>query len=126
VILRANFFSMRMPKNATYYDYTINVIPNVAKGKVRRVIEILDQAPAFAQYRRYVAHDGMQRLISARQLPQPLDIAIQYYDEAAAAPRPNAPRFTVEIKLERELNMNELTKCVFILLTSYVLNYLYT
>ncbi|EIN06816.1 argonaute-like protein [Punctularia strigosozonata HHB-11173 SS5] len=110
VTLRANFFRMTLPKGAKYYDYVIEVKPNVAKGKVRRVVEIMLAAPAFATYRPRVAHDGMQRMITPRALPQPLEIPVEYYDEAAAGPKPGAPRYTVEIRLERELDMNQLTK----------------
>ena len=70
-------------------------------------MELVEQSREFAPYVQHVAHDRAQRMVSARKLPQPLDIPIRYL-EPDQADDPNARTFTVEIKLLGELRTSRL------------------
>ena len=113
-VVRTNFFAVTMPPNATYHEYEIAISP---KGQARtdrraRIMEIVEQSPQFAPYVPHVAHDRSQRMVSAQQLPQPLEIPVRYLEEDQADD-PKALNFTVEIKFIKELNTSTLVKCVF-------------
>ncbi|KAI0354391.1 Piwi-domain-containing protein [Trametes cingulata] len=107
--LRTNFFAVRLPKDAVYYEYEIAISPQAqAKGDRRaRILELVEESPALAAFRQYVAHDRSQRLVSSRELPQPLSVAVRYL-EVDQADDPNALNFTVDINFQRELRMSSL------------------
>ena len=112
-VVRANFFAVNMPPNATYYDYEIAFAPSEkAKGDRRgRIMQLVEQSPQFRQFVPHIAHDGAQRLVSSQKLPQPISIPIRYLEEDQED-NPNALTFTVEIKFQRELKTSDLTKYV--------------
>ncbi|KAI1794380.1 Piwi-domain-containing protein [Ganoderma leucocontextum] len=109
--LRTNFFSVSLPKGATFYEYEISISPkDQAKGDRRpRVIQLVEQSREFAPYVAHVAHDRNQRLVSARKLPQPLDVPIEYLEEDQPN-HPNPLRLTAEIKFLSELKMSDLDR----------------
>ncbi|KAI0370698.1 Piwi-domain-containing protein [Pilatotrama ljubarskyi] len=109
--LRTNFFAVKLPKDAVYYDYEIAISPQAqAKGDRRaRILELVEQSPALSEFKQYIAHDRSQRLVSSRQLPQPLSVAVRYL-EVDQADDPNALTFTVDIKFQRELHMTTLNE----------------
>ena len=111
--LRTNFFSVKLPKDATFYEYEVSINPKAqAKGDRRhRIMQLVEQSPEFSPYVAHIAHDRSQRLVSTRKLPQPLDIPIKYLEEDQTN-SPNPSRFTVEIKFREELNMSDLDRCV--------------
>lgn len=111
--LRTNFFAVRLPRDATFYEYEIAINPKAqAKGDRRfRIMEIVEQSPQFSPYAAQAAHDRSQRLVSVRQLPQPLEIPVVYL-EPDQAHDPNPLNFTVEIKFLSELKMSDLDRCV--------------
>ncbi|KAI0668264.1 Piwi-domain-containing protein [Trametes maxima] len=109
--LRTNFFAVRMPKDAVYYEYEIDISPKAqAKGDRReRILELVEQHPIFSSFTQHVAHDRSQRLVSARQLPQPLSVSVRYL-EVDQNDDPNALSFTVDFKFQRELTMSTLNE----------------
>ncbi|KAI0773186.1 Piwi-domain-containing protein [Trametes elegans] len=109
--LRTNFFAVRAPKDAVVYEYEIAFSPSAqAKGDRRgRILELVERSPAMANLKQYIAHDRSQRLVSARQLPQPLSVPIQYLEEDQDN-NPNPLKFTVDIKFQRELRMSTLNE----------------
>ena len=109
--VRANFFAINWPQDAVYYDYEIAFTPSgQAKGDRRgRIMQLVEQSRQFRQYVPHIAHDGAQRLVSAKELPQPLEIAVKYIEEENDND-PNALEFTVEIKYQRELETKLLTQ----------------
>ena len=111
--LLTNFFSVKLSKDATFYEYEVSISPKAqAKGDRRaRIMQLVEQSPEFAPYVADVAHDQCQRLVSARKLPQPLDIPVKYLEEDQTN-NPNPLRFMVEIKFREELNMSDLDRCV--------------
>ena len=60
----------------------------------------------------YIAHDHSQRMVSARKLPQPLDISVPFYDDHEQGPGNGAKVYTVAIKFERELDIGRLNEYV--------------
>ncbi|KAI0821782.1 Piwi-domain-containing protein [Trametes gibbosa] len=107
--LRTNFFAVRLPKDAVYFEYEIEILPKAqAKGDRRfRIMELVEQSPAFANFRTHIAHDRSQRLVSAQELPQPLSVPIRYL-EIDQEDNPNALNFTVDIKHKRDISMSTL------------------
>ncbi|KAH9942807.1 Piwi-domain-containing protein [Amylocystis lapponica] len=111
ITVRSNFFAIKGLKG-TIFDYEVAMSPKEQAsraGRKARVFELLEQNPQFAAYKGHVAHDGSARLVSARKLPQPLSIAVQFYEEGQTGPREDAMVITVDIKLTRELNTATLT-----------------
>ena len=50
-----------------------------------------------------MVHDGSQRLVSARKLPQPLQGSVRFFEQDEAGPRANADQYTVEVVFGKEL-----------------------
>jgi len=91
------------------YDYSISINPQQGVKKLRtRIFEFLEAHPLVSPHLSYIAHDQSQRLVSAKKLPQPLSIAIKYYDEGRTAHQENDPVYTITIKFERELHTPQL------------------
>jgi len=113
IILRANFFPLRISKNIPhYYDYVVSISgPKSDKdGTKIRIFELLDQHPSFRAYQSHTAHDRSQRLVSSRPLPQPLSIDIKYFDEQRQGPRDDADHYIVEIRLDKTLATADLNE----------------
>ena len=112
--VRTNFFAVRMPRDATYYEYEIAINPAAMSKRAdrrARVMELVERAPAFAPYVPHIAHDRSQRLVSARALPQPLEVEITYSEEDGEVD-PKPMKFTVEMKYLGEIRTSTLERCV--------------
>ncbi|KXN85174.1 Protein argonaute 5 [Leucoagaricus sp. SymC.cos] len=113
ITLRANFFALRISKSVQYYyDYAVSISgPKSDKDGIKiRLFELLEQHPSFRGFAGHVAHDKSQRLVSSKELPQPLTVTIKHYDEPQTSPGPNADEYVVEIQLQRKLATADLTK----------------
>ena len=136
ITLRANFFPVRLPKGPFWdYKVTTKVVepqdepkrgkkgkerntgqqPTGKRGKdnsrilasmKRRIFELLEKEPSFQPYRALVAHDHSQRIIAAKELPQPLEILLRYIEEDEQHPRDDANRYSVSIEFERQIDLN--------------------
>lgn len=112
ITLRSNFFPIRLPKGPIY-DYNVDISPKTDIKRLKiRIFQLLEQTPMCTPHLPYIAHDRSQRLVSARKLPQPLDIQVPFYEEEETAPRAGATVYTVSIKFERELDIARLTQYV--------------
>ncbi|TFK35795.1 argonaute-like protein [Crucibulum laeve] len=110
ITLRANFFPVTVPKGPIY-DYVVEISPKTDVNRLKiRIFQLLELSPACQQYLPHIAHDRSQRLVSSRKLPQPLDIAVPFYDDGESGPRPGGRVYTVSIKFDRELDMNRLNR----------------
>ena len=123
ITLRANFFPLRLSNNAIY-DYNVQITaPRVPKGggsegaadtgtnTKKRLFELLERHPTFAPFLPHIAHDRMQRIVSAKRLPQPLDIPVPFYEAGESGPpKKGAKVYTISIVLTRQLDMSVLTK----------------
>ncbi|CDO74313.1 hypothetical protein BN946_scf184800.g2 [Trametes cinnabarina] len=107
--LRTNFFAVKLPKDAVIYEYEIEITPQAqAKGDRRpRILELVEQSAVFSPFVQHIAHDRSQRLVSAKELPQPLEVNVRYL-EVDQNDDPNALTFTVEVKFKRELRTSAL------------------
>ncbi|KAF8881571.1 argonaute-like protein [Infundibulicybe gibba] len=108
ITLRANFFPVKVPKGPIY-DYIVEISPtqNINALKIR-IFQLLELSPQFKPHLGYIAHDRSQRIVSARKLPQPLDIPVPFYDDHQQGPGPNPTVYTVSIRHDRELDMGRL------------------
>lgn len=110
--LRANFFAVRLPKGPVY-RYTVEITPKKALGERKaRIFQLLERSPLCQPHLAYIAHDKSERLVSARKLPQPLDIQVRYVDFDGIDPPADAQVYVVSIKLLDELKTEEMTQCV--------------
>lgn len=110
--LRANFFALKLPKGPIF-DYNIEISPKTDINRLKkRIFELLELSPMCAPHLPYIAHDHTQRLVSARELPQPLDISVPFYDDHETEPPPGAKVYTVSIKFERQLDVGSMTQYV--------------
>jgi hypothetical protein len=110
VTLRANFFAVRLPKGPIY-RYTVEITPKQALGaRKARIFQLLERSPLCQPHLGYIAHDKSERLVSARKLPQPLDIQVRYTDYDGVPVPADAMTYQVSITFLDELKMDELTK----------------
>ncbi|KIL63066.1 hypothetical protein M378DRAFT_193040 [Amanita muscaria Koide BX008] len=128
----ANFFAVKLPKGP-YYNYAVVVTdtsPSSAKGGKkgqakpqgddpaepptikspikRRIFELLEVQPAFQPYKAFVTHDSSQRMIAAKQLPQPLQITVTFIEEDETKPSAGAKVYNVSIEYLGEIDLNVL------------------
>ncbi|TDL23059.1 Piwi-domain-containing protein [Rickenella mellea] len=111
--VRANFFALKYPKNATIYDYTIKVTPNLKtdeKGIRKRIFELLEGSRDLAPYLQHIAHDRTQRIVSRMQLPENFVVKVPYYEDGEGGPRPGAKVYEVEVELTAEHSTEDLDR----------------
>src|ERR1700722_13690061 len=107
ITLRANFFPVRLPKGSIY-DYSIKFTPSMDIKRVKsRILLLLETSPSFSSHMNSIAHDRSERLVSAKKLPQPLDIQVPFYEEGESGPQPDGKIYTVSIGFTQELNMGD-------------------
>lgn len=115
VMLRANFFALRLPKKMQIYDYKVAISPKARlSGPYKaRIFELLESSPEIAPHMGYIAHDRSERLVSARELPQPLELSLSYYEEGENGPRDGAQVYTITIELGSQLNTSDILPYVY-------------
>ena len=107
--VRANFFTIRLPKDPIY-DYKVEITPNPGLGRVKeRIFHLLERDPKISPLARFIAHDKGERLVSARQLEQPLEVTINHTGEGASPTTVGRP-YQVEITFVNILDPNGLTR----------------
>lgn len=112
ITLRANFFPVKVPKGPVY-DYTVEIHPKTDINRLKvRIFQLLEESAQCRPHVSHIAHDRSQRLVSARKLPQPLDISFPFLEEGEQQPRPNATVYTVSIRFDRELDTGRLIQHV--------------
>ncbi|KAG6810227.1 hypothetical protein H0H92_012816 [Tricholoma furcatifolium] len=108
ITLRANFFAVKLPKGP-FYDYVVEISPKTDINRIKaRIFEIVEGSAKFRPHLPYTAHDRSQRLVSAKKLPQPLDIQVPFFEAPDTSPRANAQVYIVSIRFERELKPAQL------------------
>jgi eukaryotic translation initiation factor 2C len=107
-MVRANFFTIRLPKNPIY-DYKVKMTPNPTnRGVKERIFRLMEQHPKISPLARFIAHDKGERLVSARELEQPLEVTINHTDEGA--PPSTARPYQVTLTLKDKLDPNQLDR----------------
>jgi len=111
IIVRANFFALKLKKNLIIHEYNIRIRPETGLKRFKsRIIECLERLPQYAQYKPYVAHDKTEKMVAARELPQPLVFDVTFIEEGETSARENAKRFNVEIIKTAERDTSDLEK----------------
>ncbi|KAJ7577907.1 argonaute-like protein [Mycena floridula] len=110
ITLRTNFFALKVPKGPLY-EYAVEIKPKTDINRLKaRIFQLVEQSAVYQPHKGYLAHDASQRIISARKLPQPLIIAVPYYEEGETGPRAGGKQYQVSIVFQQELVMTELNQ----------------
>ena len=72
------------------------------------IFQLLEQHPKISPHARFIAHDKGERIVSAYQLEQPLELSVDHYDEGTLPA--NAKPYKIEITLKHTLDPQELMK----------------
>ena len=81
ITLRANFFTLKYPKNCILYDYPIEINPEVktAESRLRRrLFDLFESSQEVAPFLGEIAHDSSQRIIAKRLLPDDFSVSIAF------------------------------------------------
>ncbi|KIJ59485.1 hypothetical protein HYDPIDRAFT_118463 [Hydnomerulius pinastri MD-312] len=111
VVLRANFFATKFPSGIVY-DYHVEIAPTTDINRIKaRLFRLLEQSthPGWQELVPFIAHDGSARLVSAKKLPQPLDVPVVFLEEGETQPRTRAKTYMVSIVSSGELDTRKLT-----------------
>jgi len=106
IALRANFFALEFAKDKIF-EYVVKIEPEPKSQKARvkrRVLALFEQSEAGQPYVDEIAHDGAQRLVASRLLPQPLQGTVVFFEDGEKQPTKNADRYNVEVTFLRELS----------------------
>ncbi|KAG1787368.1 ribonuclease H-like domain-containing protein [Suillus plorans] len=109
VTLVANFFAVKITKSLIY-TYRVKVEPTRnAKDVQRRLLLLLEQSnnQAWQSVKSCVAFDGRETLVSAEELPQPMQISVRFFEEGQTL-GPNLPEYTVSLELLRKFDISKL------------------
>ncbi|KAK7022960.1 hypothetical protein VNI00_016850 [Paramarasmius palmivorus] len=111
VTLRANFFALRLPKDLVVYEYTVEISPKCDEeaGTRSRLFTLLEESSACKPFAGHYAHDSSQKLVSSKQLPQPLTINIKFLEEGETQPQKNAKVYTITITLSATIDTKEVS-----------------
>lgn len=111
--LRSNFFAAEQLPRGPLYEYDIKIDPPVSIRRVkRRIFELLEKTPQFAQFMNIVAHDYSAKLIAANKLPQPLKFPVAFYDEDESQPRQGGKTYNIEFIFIQDIDLSALARYV--------------
>lgn len=106
ITLRANFFPVKFERQILY-DYAISVSPTKLFRKRREALFTLleqSQDPKWRPYASHVVHDKNARLISAKKLPQSMEVPVLFLEGN------DSETYTFSFELTNELDTEELIK----------------
>lgn len=114
ITLRANFFPVRLPK-IPLQEYDVDLRPggnSIARRLKRRIWQLAEQTAQWqaAGMTGTVAHDHSSKLISARQLPQPLVIQVNYTEEDEDAARGPGKEYTLTFNYVQQIDTSNLVR----------------
>ncbi|KAG1761419.1 ribonuclease H-like domain-containing protein [Suillus occidentalis] len=111
VTLVANFFAVKIT-NPLIYTYHVKIEPiKNAKDVQRRLLLLLEQTnnQAWQSVRTFVAFNGRETLVAAKELPQPMQISLSFFEEGQTS-GPNSPEYTVSIELVHKWELSKLKR----------------
>jgi eukaryotic translation initiation factor 2C len=111
VTLVANFFAVKIAR-PVIYTYRVKVEPaRNARDVQRRLLLLLGQTndQTWQSVKSSVAFDGRETLVSAKELPQPVQITVRFFEEGQT-PGPTLPEYTVSLELLRKWEISKLEK----------------
>lgn len=106
--LRANCFALRVPQQMQLFDYSVQISPYTSGLRTARIFQLLEVSLECAPYADFFAHDSSQRIVSIRQLPQPLNIQITYTGPDQINLAAEAPVFSVKVTFVKRLDLDEM------------------
>ncbi|KAK2467586.1 hypothetical protein APHAL10511_000441 [Amanita phalloides] len=132
--LRANLFAVKLPKGP-FYSYVVDITDVTPKGALaggagrgkgkgkkqttpdsiksdtkRRIFELIEANVNFQPYKSAIVHDYSQRIISTRQLPQPLGLKIKFIEEGETQPGHQAAIYEISIQYQGEIDLNHINR----------------
>ncbi len=111
VALRANFFALEsMPD--MIYKYIVRITPEPKSQKPRtkrRVLALFEHSTELRPYINDIAHDGAQRLVSSKPLPD-ITGSVLFYEEGDRRPPRDADKYDVAITFFKELSTEPLKR----------------
>ncbi|PPR00949.1 hypothetical protein CVT24_000256 [Panaeolus cyanescens] len=112
--LRSNFFGVKVGKGIVH-EYDVSISPATAIRRVkRRIFQLAEEGSEWSSYglKGAVAHDHSAKLIAAKQLPQPLNIRVLFYDEDEPGPTNKSKEYTLSISYIQEIDLEGLKSYV--------------
>lgn len=95
------------------YEYIVQITPEPKSQKPRvkrRVLALFEETPELLPYINDIAHDGAQRLISSKPLPDEITGTVKFYEEGdLKAPR-EPDVYNVAITFFKELSTEPLKR----------------
>lgn len=113
--LRTNFFPVLFNPNRSFFEYNVIIHPvagTAIRRVKRRIFQLAEQSPDWANFglRGIVAHDYSSKLISSKELPQPLVIKVQFFDEDESGPKAGGKEYTLTIEFIQTIDTSALAK----------------
>lgn len=96
--------------NSLVYTYRVKVEPTRnAKDVQRCLLLLLEQTnnQTWQSFKSFVAFDGRETLVSTKELAQPMQISVRFFEEGQT-PGPNLPEHTVSLELLRKWEISKL------------------
>jgi eukaryotic translation initiation factor 2C len=114
VKLRANFFPIKV-RSDTYYEYDVALSPvagTAIRRVKRRIFQLAEQSSDWERFglKNTVAHDHSAKLISPKELPQPLSIRVPFYDEDEQGPKAGGKEYTLTITFIQKNDLSALLR----------------
>ncbi|KAI6131304.1 Piwi-domain-containing protein [Pisolithus thermaeus] len=112
VKVQANFFRVNI-QGKCIYEYTVSISPEPSPSRGVELFKLLERSRAqeWREFVPFIAHDRHTKLYSVRELPQPLVVEVI---EKVGPPPHREHTFTFNIKKNSELNIEDLSKYVFL------------
>ncbi|KIM66772.1 hypothetical protein SCLCIDRAFT_253349 [Scleroderma citrinum Foug A] len=114
ITLRANFFPVKFSKQILY-DYAVEITPQKLVNRRRnRLFALLEDSnhPQWCDFARFIVHDKNARLVSAKKLPESLEVPVVFVEEDETEPHAHRDTYTFTFELKHELDTGELVKWV--------------
>jgi hypothetical protein len=112
VAVRANFFALEsMPE--VIYEYIVQITPEPKSQKPRtkrRVLALFELTPELRPYVNDIAHDGAQRLVASKPLPDEISGSVLFYEEGDTRPPRDADKYDVVVTFFKELSTEPLKR----------------
>lgn len=112
ITLRANFFPVKFSKQILY-DYAVEITPQKLVNRRRnRLFALLEDSnhPQWCDFARFIVHDKNARLVSAKKLPESLEVPVVFVEEDETEPHAHRDTYTFTFELKHELDTGELVK----------------
>lgn len=112
VVAWANYVELATESDLPRHRYDMSVDPAVVGRKLKQIVCQLLESPELEAFRDVIVSDFKSTLISGKELGGKKEIFIQilYRREGYDEPRPDAPTYTVRLRLTNTLTVGDLVK----------------